>query len=306
MEQVVIKKPFQRKKKINYLEDFMKNLKLFVSLISILSVVALAVGCGNKTTAQVSETAQETAQAATKKFIVGFDAEYPPYGYITESGTYEGFDLDLAQEFCNRKGYEFVAQPIDWDSKDLELNSGNIDCIWNGFTVTGRENDYTWTVPYVDNSIVLVVKADSNINAKADLAGKVVMAQAGSSALTALEDESDEETFALAKSFKSLEQCPDYNNGFMSLESGMVDCLAVDIGVAKYQLNNSKGLFKQLPENLSSEQYAIGFKKGNTALKDEVQSVVFDMYKDGTFMKIANKYSDFSLPDMVCLGEYVK
>lgn len=288
----------------------MKNLKLFVSLISIFAVVALAAGCGNKTTAQVAETSQDTVQettkASAKKFIVGFDAEYPPYGYITESGTYEGFDLDLAQEFCNRKGYEFVAQPIDWDSKDLELNSGNIDCIWNGFTVTGRENDYTWTVPYVDNSIVLVVKADSNINAKADLAGKVVMAQAGSSALTALEDESDEETFALAKSFKSLEQCPDYNNGFMSLESGMVDCLAVDIGVAKYQLNNSKGVFKQLPENLSSEQYAIGFKKGNTALKDEVQSVVFDMYKDGTFMKIANKYSDFSLPDMVCLGEYVK
>ena len=92
----------------------------------------------------------------------------------------------------------------------------------------------------------------------------------------------------------------------MNLESGMIDCLAVDIGVAKYKLNNSNGVFKQLDENLSSEQYAIGFKKGNTTLKDEVQSVIFDMYKDGTFMKIANKYSDFALPDMVCLGEYVK
>ena len=288
----------------------MKNLKLFVSVISLLTVVAVSVGCGNKTTAQVAETSQDTVQETTKasdkKFIVGFDAEYPPYGYITESGSYEGFDLDLAKEFCNRKGYEFVAQPIDWDSKDLELNSGNIDCIWNGFTVTGRENDYTWTVPYVDNSIVLIVKADSNISTKADLAGKVVMAQAGSSALTALQDESDEETFALAKSFASLEQCPDYNGGFMNLEAGMVDCLAVDIGVAKYKLNNSNGVFKQLDENLSSEQYAIGFKKGNTALKDEVQSVIFDMYKDGTFMNIANKYSDFSLPDMVCLGDFVK
>ena len=288
----------------------MKNLKLFVSVISLLTVVAVSVGCGNKTTSQVAETSQDTVQETTKvsakKFIVGFDAEYPPYGYITESGSYEGFDLDLAKEFCSRKGYEFVAQPIDWDSKDLELNSGNIDCIWNGFTVTGRENDYTWTVPYVDNSIVLVVKADSNINKKSDLAGKIVMAQAGSSALTALQDESDEETFALAKSFKSLEQCPDYNGGFMNLESGMVDCLAVDIGVAKYKLNNSNGVFKQLDENLSSEQYAIGFKKGNTTLKDEVQSVIFDMYKDGTFMKIANKYSDFSLPDMVCLGDFVK
>lgn len=285
----------------------MKNLKLVKIVVSLLAVSALIMSCGNKAVATKTEEtkAAESKEAAKEKFIVGFDAEYPPYGYITDNGTYEGFDLDLAKEFCNRTGMEFVAQPIDWDSKDLELNSGNIDCIWNGFTVTGRENDYTWTVPYVDNSIVLVVKADSSINKKADLAGKVVMAQAGSSALTALEDESDAETFALAKSFKSLEQCPDYNNGFMSLESGMIDCLAVDIGVAKYKLNTSN-TFKQLEENLSSEQYAIGFKKGNTALRDKVQNTVFEMYKDGTFMKIANNYKDFSLPDMVCLGEYVK
>ena len=281
----------------------MKRIRLFVLLISIFSVVPLMVSCGNKVTSKVSET---SAVANSTKFVVGFDAEYPPYGYITSSGDYEGFDLDLAAEFCKRAGYEFIAQPIDWDSKDLELNSGNIDCIWNGFTITGRESDYTWSVPYVDNSIVLVVKSDSNINTKSDLAGKVVMAQAGSSALTALEDKSDAETYKLVESFKSLEQCPDYNNGFMSLESGMVDCLAVDIGVAKYKLNNSNGVFRQLSENLSSEQYAIGFKKGNTELRDKVQNIIFEMYKDGTFMEIANKYADYSLSDMVCLGEYVK
>ena len=281
----------------------MKRIRLFVLLISIFSVVSLMVSCGNKVTSKVSET---SAVFNSTKFVVGFDAEYPPYGYITSSGDYEGFDLDLAAEFCKRAGYEFIAQPIDWDSKDLELNSGNIDCIWNGFTITGRESDYTWSVPYVDNSIVLVVKFDSNINTKSDLAGKVVMAQAGSSALTALEDKSDAETYKLVESFKSLEQCPDYNNGFMSLESGMVDCLAVDIGVAKYKLNNSNGIFRQLSENLSSEQYAIGFKKGNTELRDKVQNIIFEMYKDGTFMEIANKYADYSLPDMVCLGEYVK
>lgn len=286
----------------------MKSLKLIKTVVSLLLVSTLIMSCGNKSVATKTEEANvdESKVVENAKFIVGFDAEYPPYGYITDSGAYEGFDLDLAKEFCNRTGMEFVAQPIDWDSKDLELNSGNIDCIWNGFTVTGRENDYTWSVPYVDNSIVLVVKANSDINKKSDLAGKVVMAQAGSSALTALEDESDAETFALAKSFKSLEQCPDYNNGFMSLESGMVDCLAVDIGVAKYKLNNSNGTFRQLDENLSSEQYAIGFKKGNTALKDKVQDTIIEMYKDGTFMNIANKYKDFSLPDMVCLGEYIK
>lgn len=286
----------------------MKSLKLIKTLVTLLVVSVFIMSCGNKTVATKMENNKNVDSNVSNKakFIVGFDAEYPPYGYITDDGSYEGFDLDLAKEFCERTGMDFVAQPIDWDSKDLELNSGNIDCIWNGFTVTGRENDYTWSVPYVDNSIVLVVKANSEINKKSDLAGKVVMAQAGSSALAALEDESDTATFELAKSFKSLEQCPDYNNGFMSLESGMIDCLAVDIGVAKYKLNNSNGVFKQLDEKLSSEQYAVGFKKGNTELRDKVQSTLFEMFKDGTFMNIANNYKDFSLPEMVCLGEYVK
>ena len=277
----------------------MKNLKLKISIICLIIMSILMISCGNKT--------QNTASSSgSKKFIVGFDAEYPPYGYISADGkSYEGFDLDMAREFCKRAGYEFVAQPIDWDSKDLELESGNIDCIWNGFTFTGRENSYTWSFPYVDNSIVLVVRSDSDITKKSDLIGKVVMAQAGSSALTALTDEEDKENFELAKTFKSLEQCADYNTGFMNLESGVIDCLAVDVGVARYKLNNSN-TFRQLDENLSSEQYAIGFKLGNTALRDEVQNVLSEIWKDGTFMKIANNYSDYSLPDMVCLGEYVK
>lgn len=277
----------------------MKNFKLSVS-IALLSIVSLIfISCANKNVA----TNTNEQPAAAKTFVVGFDAEYPPYGFVADDGSYKGFDLDLASEFCKRAGYEFVAQPIDWDSKDLELNSGNIDCIWNGFTVTGRENDYTWTFPYVDNSIVLVVRSDSDIQSKSDLAGKVVMGQAGSSAITAMEDE---ENASFRESLKALEQCPDYNSGFMNLESGMIDCLAVDIGVAKFHLNSSKNKFRQLSENLSSEQYAIGFKKGNTALRDEVQKVVSEMWKDGTFVKIANNYKDYSLPDMICLGDYVK
>ena len=283
----------------------MKKFKSVSAILLVLTMVLSLMACGAKKEAAATTT--ETTNASAKKFVVGFDAEYPPYGYLAADGkSYEGFDLDLAQEFAKRAGYEFVAQPIDWDSKDLELNSGNIDCIWNGFTVTGRENDYTWTFPYVDNSIVLVVSANSTIEKKADLADKVVMAQAGSSALTALTDEEDKENFELAKSFKAFEQCADYNTGFMNLESGIIDCLAVDIGVAKFKLNSDNGKFKQLSEKLSSEQYAIGFKKGNTALRDEVQKVVSEMWKDGTFMKIADKYKDYSLPDMVCLGEYVK
>ena len=252
-------------------------------------------------------SAAETATGEGRTFTVGFDAEYPPYGYKDESGEYTGFDLELAQEVCDRNGWTLVKQPIDWDSKDMELNTGAIDCIWNGFTMTGREDDYTFSVPYVDNSIVFVVMNDSDIKTKEDLAGKVVVTQADSSALTALTSEEDnDENLALAASFADLQQVADYNTAFMNLESGAVDAIAVDIGVAQYQLASRGDTFRKLDEPLSTEQYGIGFKKGNDELKDQVQDTLFEMYKDGTFDEIAAKYSDYNLPDMVCLGEYVK
>ncbi len=269
----------------------------------IVLIIMILTSCGKKV--ENSETLQnEQNEASTKKFVVGFDAEYPPYGYITEDGSYAGFDLDIAKEFCSRAGYEFVAQPIDWDSKDLELNSGNIDCIWNGFTITGREDDYTWTFPYVDNSIVFIVNADSDIYTKDDLSGKIVMAQAGSTGLTALTE--DENNKDLLSTFASLEQTPDYNSAFMNLEAGSIDCVSVDIGVAKYKLSNSDGKFRQLDDIVSKEQYAVGFKKGNTKLRNEVEKILSDMWKDGTISKIANKYVDYALPSMLCIGDYVE
>ncbi len=249
----------------------------------------------------------ETATGEGRTFTVGFDAEYPPYGYKDESGEYTGFDLELAQEVCDRNGWTLVKQPIDWDSKDMELSTGAIDCIWNGFTMTGREDDYTFSVPYVDNSIVFVVMNDSDIKSKEDLAGKVVVTQADSSALTALTSEEDnDENLALAASFADLQQVADYNTAFMNLESGAVDAIAVDIGVAQYQLASRGDTFRKLDEPLSTEQYGIGFKKGNEELKDQVQDTLFEMYKDGTFDEIAAKYTDYNLPDMICLGDYIK
>ena len=264
-----------------------------------------------ETTAATAEnndaSSAETATGEGRTFTVGFDAEYPPYGYKDESGEYTGFDLELAQEVCDRNGWTLVKQPIDWDSKDMELNTGAIDCIWNGFTMTGREDDYTFSVPYVDNSIVFVVMNDSDIKSKEDLAGKVVVTQADSSALTALTSEEDnDENLALAASFADLQQVADYNTAFMNLESGAVDAIAVDIGVAQYQLASRGDTFRKLDEPLSTEQYGIGFKKGNEELKDQVQDTLFEMYKDGTFDEIAAKYTDYNLPDMICLGDYVK
>ena len=136
-----------------------------------------------------SEKAEETTEGGT--LIVGFDQDFPPMGFLGDNGEYTGFDLELAQEVAKRLGLEYKAQPIAWDAKDMELESGNIDCIWNGFTITGREDDYTWTEPYMANTQVFVVRNDSGIAGKDDLAGKVVECQADSSAEAALKEDPD-------------------------------------------------------------------------------------------------------------------
>lgn len=252
-----------------------------------------------------TDTSSSSDESDRTQLIVGFDAEYPPYGYMDDNGDYVGFDLDLAKEVCDRNGWELVKQPIDWDSKDMELNSGSIDCIWNGFTYTGREDAYTWSEPYVDNSIVVVVPTDSDIKSLDDLAGKVVVTQADSSALTALTDDSEDnaKNLELAASFSDLQQVSDYNSAFMNLESGSVDAIAVDIGVAQYQVGSRGDEFKILDEPISTEQYAIGFKLGNTSLRDKVQDTLNEMVDDGTFDKIVANYADYNLPEMVCLGK---
>ncbi len=231
--------------------------------------------------------------------VVGFDAEFPPYGYKDESGEYVGFDLDLAQEVCNRRGWILVKQPIDWDSKDMELNSGSIDCIWNGFTMNGREDSYTWSVPYVDNSQVVIVKKESGIQKLSDLSGKIVVVQADSSALAAFTGEdASEENLALCESFQELQQVSDYNSAFMNLESGMVDAICMDIGVANYQVESRGDAFVILDEQVSSEAYGIGFKLGNTELRDEVEETLAEMERDGTFDSIA---ATWGLEDCICL-----
>ena len=232
-------------------------------------------------------------------FIVGFDAEFPPYGYKDDNGEYVGFDLDLAQEVCDRNGWTLKKQPIEWNSKDMELNSGSISCIWNGFTMNGREDDYTWTKPYVDNSQVVVVRKDSGITQLNDLSGKVVAVQADSSALAALTGEdASEENKALCATFKDLQQVGDYNSAFMNLESGAVNAICMDIGVANYEIESRGDKFMMLEDRLSSEEYGIGFKKGNTELRDKVQATLLDMLADGTFDEIAEKWG---LEESICL-----
>ncbi len=283
---------------LNNQEDII--MKKIVALV-LIGIMALSmVACGGD------------ASGKRTKLVVGFDASFPPYGYIDEAtNEYIGFDLDLAAEVCERNGWELIKTPIDWDAKDMELNSGAIDCIWNGFTINGREDEYTWSDPYVDNSQVFVVAADSGIKTFDDLAGKVVLVQADSSALHALEPEieedADEETkaaaeamWALTESFKELQQVPEYNTAFLNMEAGAADAVAMDIGVAQYQVESRGDKFVILEEAIASEQYGVGFKLGNEALRDQIQKTLNKMVEDGTFTAIAEEWG---LTDSVCLGK---
>ena len=282
----------------------MKKRATLLLALAMLATTVLA-GCGSKEDKSADNKKEDKKEAKVENddetLIVGFDASFPPYGYKDDDGEYVGFDLELAQEVCDRNDWKLVKQPIDWDAKDMEIDSGTIDCIWNGFTMNGREDEYTWSDPYIDNKQVIVVATDSGINSFDDLSGKLVETQADSSALAALQGDQKE----LAGTFGSLTEIAEYKTAFMDLESGACDAIAMDIGVAYYQINSRKNPddYKVLDEEISSEQYAVGFKLGNEELRDKVQATLDEMAEDGTVAKIAEKYEDFGVPGSLCIGK---
>ena len=243
-------------------------------LMIVLAAAAALVGCGQK-------------DDGAKKFVVGFDADFPPYGY-KDGDTYKGFDLDLAREVCKAKGWTFVANPINWDAKDMELNSGAIDCIWNGFTMQGREEGYTWSSAYIDNSQVVLVKVGSPIKTLKDLVGKNVGVQTDTPVQKALSKGGAKE--ALGATFKSLVVEPNYNQAVNELSMGALDAVALDVGVAQKKMADLPGKFVTLPEIVMTETYGIGFKKGNVALRDEVEAELKKLFANGTAAKIAAEY----------------
>lgn len=278
----------------------MKKKVISVLLASAMTMTIFA-GCGTKEEEKQDAAPTEQAAAEEKKeetdsqttygtsqegkFVVGFDQEFPPMGFVDENGEYTGFDLALAEEVAERLDLEFVPQPISWDAKDMELSSGTIDCIWNGFTMNGREEDYTFSKPYLNNRQVFVVNSDSDIQAPADLAGKIVEVQADSSAEAALNDNAE-----LSGSFGTMQAVPDYNTAMMDLEQGAVDAIAMDEVVAAFQIQREESKFRILDEEISHEEYGIGFLKGNEKLKESVEKALTEMCEDGTMEAISNEW----------------
>ena len=243
-------------------------------------------GCGG------SKTEQKPADSKVSldTLIVGFDAEYPPYGFVADDGSYTGFDLDLAQAVCEMEGWEFKAEPIDWDAKDALLGAGTINCIWNGFTIEGREDKYSFTEPYMINAQVVVTKKGAGIAALADLKDKIVLTQKGSAALEVLQGDKKD----VADTFKELQTIADYNNAFMQLESGAVDAVACDLSIAAFQMAAKPDTFTQIEETLSEEHYGVGFLLGDegAALADKVTEDLRKLNDEGKVKELCEKYAE--------------
>ena len=222
------------------------------------------------------------------KFVLGLDASFPPMGFTEADGTITGYDIDLAKEVSKRLNLEFVAKPINWEAKELELSSGSIDCIWNGFTMTEeRLEKMAFTSAYLNNDQILVVRNDGTINSLKDAEGKVIGCQSGSSAEEAIESNKE-----FASSLKSVKKYEDNLTALNDLEVGGIDAVVMDSVVADYTIKIGKRKLTVVEESLSKEAYGIGFRNDENGieLRDKVQKVLLEMAEDGTVAKISENW----------------
>jgi polar amino acid transport system substrate-binding protein len=259
--------------------------KTLALMAAFLCAAALFAGGGkDKGKAAGDQSLQKVLKA--KKFVLGLDDSFPPMGFRDANNNIVGYDIDLARGACQKLGVKLVCQPIDWNAKEQELASGEIDCIWNGFTITpDREKNMLFSPPYLKNAQVVVVRGKDSYKTLADLKGKIAGVQAGSSAEDALSNAKD-----FKASLKKVVEFKDNLTALMDLETGGVDCVVMDLIVANDNINRSGKDFRILSESLAPEEYGIGFRKGDVALEQAVWNALLAMQKDGTVAKISTKW----------------
>ena len=228
-----------------------------------------------------------------KKLVMGLDDSFPPMGFRNERNEIVGYDVDLAKEVARRMGVELVLQPIDWAAKEQELNTGEIDCIWNGFTITDeRKNNLLFTPPYLKNAQVIVVKSSSPVNSLRDMAGKTAGTQEGSSSVDALDDMPE-----FKSSLRNVVMYKDFLTALMDLDVGGIDAVVIDLVLANDNINRSGKPFRILSESLGDEEFGIGFRLRDKALADKVWETLLAMARDGTVARISTQWlgADISL-----------
>jgi polar amino acid transport system substrate-binding protein len=221
-----------------------------------------------------------------KKIVVGLDDNFPPMGFRDDKNNIIGFDIDMAKEATKRMGVEVEFKPIDWNSKEAELSGKRVDVLWNGLTITDkRKENILFTNAYMENRQIIVVAANSPIKTKADLAGKVVGTQEGSSSIEAIEKDAD-----ALKSFKELKKFGDNVAALMDLKTGRLDAVVVDEIVGRYYIAKKPGEYTILKDNFGSEEYGVGLRKEDKELLGKLQKALDEMKKDGASAKISQQW----------------
>lgn len=271
--------------------------KISIIMALMLAISLALVGCGqdgakeeptsNSTNKEQSESKDESKKVFDSgKLVLGLDDSFPPMGFRDEAGEIVGFDIDLAKEVSKKLGLELVLKPVDWSTVTLTLNKGDIDIIWNGFSVSEkRKKEVDFSDSYLDNKQIMVVKKDSSIKDKKDLKGKVLGIQSGSTSEGALAKETDVES-----SLKETKKYADNVQALMDLGIGRVDVVLVDEVVGRYYVAKKPGEYKILEEDFGKEEYAIGIKKGNDELREKINKALTELREDGTESKISEKW----------------
>lgn len=268
-----------------------------IALALVMGFSTLLGGCSSSDSSSSSNDDSLQYVMDKGELIVGLDDSFPPMGYRDKDNKIVGFDVDLAKETCKRMGIKAKFQPVSWESKEQELSSKNIDCIWNGFGITPeREKVLTFTEPYMSNPQIFVVLADSGIKTEADLKGKVVAAQSGSTAYATIDKDTN-----LKDSFKEFIGVEDNVKALMDLEVGGSDAVAMDTVVARYYMTKDPGKYSIIEDTtILDEEMGVGFRKGDNALCKKVEDTLKEMKKDGTLAKISKEWFG---EDLTIIGE---
>jgi polar amino acid transport system substrate-binding protein len=256
--------------------------------LGLLSIVIVILGVFLSGCGQASQTGDNSWNDIKKKgqFVVGLDDSFPPMGFKDAKGNIVGFDIDLAKEAAKRMGVKVVFKPVNWDGVLLSLNNKDIDVIWNGLTITNdRKKKIAFSKVYLQNKQIIVVRNNSSIKTKKDLAGKVVGLQLGSSSETAL----DKDT-ATVKSLKQIKKYSDNTEALMDLSLGRLDAVVVDEVVGRYYIAKKPGVYKVLTENFGTEDYGVGIRKADVSFRNELNKTLDAMKADGTADKISEKW----------------
>ena len=263
-----------------------KVLALVLALVMALSLVA----CGGNNNNEGDD--------GKKTFVMGIDPEYPPFSYLDENGEYAGFDVEICKAACDLLGWDFEVFSVNWDQKLVQLNGKECDCIWSGMTILDSMKDagYVISAPYYDNTQVIMVKEGSDIKSSADLAGKVVAVQLGTSGESLLKGDLAD----MAATFDELTTCDSFLKCFTELDSNGVDAVFVDKPVAESYAAKNEG-FTIIDENLGAEQYGIAFRADDAELCASIEDAVAKLVENGTYAEIAAKYPDI-VNNLIFLG----